>query len=74
MESNSFKFSSIQTMDSIELKFDMYIVGHHPTYCADFGEFGINSFFTGVQKRTLMYIISHALQPIESSFKKYASV
>ena len=40
---------------SIELKFDMYIIGHRPTYCVEFGEFTINNFFTGAQKRIFMH-------------------
>ena len=55
MESNSLKCSSIHMVHSIELKFDMYIIGHLPTYCAEFGEFRINSFFTGAQKRILIH-------------------
>ena len=50
MELNFLKCSNIQTVYSIELKIGMYIVGHRPIYCIDFGEFRINSFFTGVQK------------------------
>ena len=52
---------------SFELKFRMYIIGHRPTYCVEFGEFRINRFFTGTQKRIL-------LQPTESNCKEYASV
>ena len=46
----SLKCSSIKMVHWIELKFGMYIIGHRPTYCVEFGEFKINSFFTGVQK------------------------
>ena len=52
---------------SIELKFGMYIVGHRPTYCVEFGELRI-VFFTGAQKGI------YTLQPTESNCKKYASV
>ena len=51
MESNSLKCSSIQMVHSIELKLGMYIIGHRPTHCVEFGEFRTNSFFTGVQKK-----------------------
>ena len=54
---------------SIELKFGMHIIGHRPTYCVEFGEFRISSFFTGAQKKNF-----YALEPIESNFKKYVSV
>ena len=50
MESNCLMCFSIQTGHSIELKFGMYIISHCPTYYVNFGEFKINSFFTGVQK------------------------
>ena len=55
MESNSLKYSSTQTMHLIELKFGMHIISHRPVYCIDFGEFKINSFFTGVQKRIIIH-------------------
>ena len=48
MESNSLKYSSIQMVHSIELKFGMHIIGHLSSYCVEFGEFRINSFFAGV--------------------------
>ena len=38
MESNSLKDSNIQMVNSIDLKFGMYIIGHHRTYFIDFGE------------------------------------
>ena len=60
MESNSLKCSSIQMIHSIELNFGMYIIGHRPTYCVEFGEFRINSCFT--------------LQSMEYNCKKCASV
>ena len=50
MESISLKSSSIQTVHSIELKLSIYVIDHCPTYCINFGEFRINSFFTGAQK------------------------
>ena len=55
MESNSLKCSNIQTVDSIELKFSKHIIGYHPTYCFDFGEFRINASFTGVKKNILLH-------------------
>ena len=45
MESNSLKCSSIQMIRSIDLKFGMYIIVHRCTYCINFGELRINSFF-----------------------------
>ena len=69
MESNSFKCSSIQMVHSFVLKFGMYIIGQRSTYCVEFVEFRINSFFTGAQKKN-----SHILQPMESNYKKYASL
>ena len=56
------KCSSIQTVHSIKLKFGMCIIGHHLTYCIDFGEFRINSLFTGVRKKN-----SYTLKPMESN-------
>ena len=55
MESNSLKCTSIQMVHSIELKFGMYIIGHNPTYCIDFGECNNNSFIAGVQILTLKH-------------------
>ena len=55
MESNSLKPSSIETVHSIELKFDMYIIGHLLTYSYDFGEFRNTSVFTGVEKIFLIH-------------------
>ena len=59
MELNALRGSSIETLHSIELKFDMYIMYHSPTYCIDFGEFRINSFITAAQKYFL-YITVYA--------------
>ena len=70
MESNSSKCSSIQMVHSIELKFSMYIIGHRLTYCIDFAELKINSFFFYNSTKNNSY----ALQPVESNYKKYASV
>ena len=42
-------------LHSIELKYGIYIICPHPTYCIDFGEIRISSFFTGVQKRILIH-------------------
>ena len=53
----------------IELKFVMYIIGHRPTKCIDFGELRISSFFLQEHK-----INSYTLQAMESNYKKYASV
>ena len=69
MESNSLKCSSIQTVHSIELKFGMHIIVHRLIYCVDFGEFSINSFFTGVQKKN-----SYTLRPTESNSLKCSSI
>ena len=55
MESNSSKYSSIQIMHSIQLKFDTYINGYHLTYCVKSDEIKSNIFFTGVQQRILIY-------------------
>ena len=55
MEPISLKCSSIQTVDSIELKFGMHIIVYRFTYCVVFGEFKINSFFTGIQKSILIH-------------------
>ena len=51
MEANSLKCSSIQTVRSIDLKFGIHNTSHRPAFCVDFGEFRINTFFSGVQKR-----------------------
>ena len=67
MESNSLKYSSIQMVLSIELKFGMYIIGHHSTYRVEFGEFRINSFLRE-HKKEFLY------KPLESNCKKYANV
>ena len=40
---------------SIEFKFGTYIIGHRPTNCAEPGEFRIQNFFTGAQKRILKH-------------------
>ena len=55
-------------LHSIELKFGMYIISHCLTYCVEFGEFRINSFFYRSTKKN-----SHTLQPMESNYKEYAS-
>ena len=55
MEPNSLMCSSMKTVLSIELKFDMHIIVYRLIYCVDFGEFSIKSFFTGVQKSILMH-------------------
>ena len=52
---------------STELKFSMHIIQHRPTYCIDFREFRINSFFTEAQKKVL-------LQSKESNYQNYASL
>ena len=53
MELNSLKCYSTQTVDSIELKFGMYIIGHGTTYCVEFGEFRINIFLQEFRKEFL---------------------
>ena len=55
MELNSLKYSSFQMVLSIKLKFGMHIAGHHWANPIDFGEYRMNSFFTGVQKRILTH-------------------
>ena len=55
MKLNSLKCSSIQMVHSIELELRMYIIGHRPTSCVEYGEFRINSFFTRAQKRILVH-------------------
>ena len=50
-------------------KFGVYIVGNHPTYCVDFGEFRFYNFFFYRSSKNSSY----ALQPMESNYKKYAS-
>ena len=59
VKSNSLKCSSMQTANSIKLKFCIYITDHHPIYCIDFGEFRIISpfrNFTGVEKRRIFIL------------------
>ena len=55
MDSIFLKCSSIQMVHLIEIKFGMNIIGHYPTYYVEFGEFEINSFFTGAQKRIFIH-------------------
>ena len=55
MDSKSLKYSCIQTVHLIELKFGTYIIRHCLTHCVEFDEFRINSFFTGAQKIMLMH-------------------
>ena len=50
MELNALRGSSIETLHSIELKFDVYIIAHCPTYCVNFGEFKSNSFLQECNK------------------------
>ena len=45
MELNFLKGSSTQMMDSIELKFGMYIINHHRTNPIDLGECRMYKFF-----------------------------
>ena len=53
MEPKFFKFASIQIVNSIELIFGMYIIGHRPTNCIDFGKLWINSFLQEHKKEFL---------------------
>ena len=55
MELNSLKCSRIQMVHSFELKCGMYIIGHRPTYCIDFGELWINNFLQE-HKKEFLYI------------------
>ena len=68
MESNSLKCSSIQMVHSIKLNFFMCIIGHSFPYCADFGEFRINSFSQEYNNNF------YTLQFMESNYKKHGSV
>ena len=54
-ETNSLRCSSIQMAHSVELKFDMYTIGHCPTYCVDFEEFRINNSFSRNGKNIIYY-------------------
>ena len=69
MESNSLKGSSIQTVHSIELKFYMYIIGHHWMEATDFGEFLMHSFFNWSTKKN-----SFTLWPMESNSVRDSSI
>ena len=62
MESNSLKCSSIQIVRSIELKFNMHIISHRPTYCVEFDEFKINSFFLQEHKKEFLYITAYGVK------------
>ena len=55
MELIALKYSSVQMVHSIVVKFGMYIISHRSTNCIEFGELRINIFFTGTQKRILMH-------------------
>ena len=61
MESNSLKGSSIQTVHSIVLKFDLYVTEHHLTYSIDFSKFKINSFLQKYKKEFL-YIAAYGVK------------
>ena len=65
MELISLKCSSIQMVQSVELRFGMYIIRYCSTYCVDFDEFRINSFLQECKKEFVY---------MESNYKKYASV
>ena len=69
MESNYTNYTCVQTVLSIELKFGMHITVHYLIYCVDFGEYWMNSFFTGVQKNN-----SYTLRPMESNSLKYSNI
>ena len=49
-------------VNSIEFKFGMYITGHRRTNPIDFGEYRMNSSFTGVEKKNY-----YTLWPMESN-------
>ena len=53
----------------IEFKFGKYIAGHRWMNPIEFGEYQINSFFTGVQKKN-----SYTLWPMESNSSKCPSI
>ena len=56
-------------MHFIKLKAGLYITDHRHAYCIDFSEFRINIFILLEYKKN-----SYILQPMESNYKKYASV
>ena len=45
---------------SIELKFGMYIIGHHSTYCVNFGKFRIA--LLQEYKKELLYITAYGVK------------
>ena len=62
MESNSLKYRSFQMVHSIELKFDVYVIGKCPTYCVNFGKFKNNSFFLQECKKEFLYITAYGVK------------
>ena len=50
--------SNIQTVHSIELKFDMNIIGRRSICCINFNEF---QWFTGIQKK-FFYITAYGVK------------
>ena len=50
---------------SNELKFDIYIEGHSPTYPIDLGEFRIKFFNGSKKKKEFLYIIDSAVKLYE---------
>ena len=60
-ESNSLMCSSIQMLHPIELKFGMCIKDHRPTFCVEFRELRIKSFFTDLQK-VFLYITAYRVK------------
>ena len=67
MDSNSLNCYSIQTVYSFELKFGMYIIGNRPTYCVEFGEFRIDSFFYRSTKKCVCVCVTKVLWQVYSS-------
>ena len=61
MESNCLKGSGIQTVHSIEFKFDMYIIDHRFTFRINFSEFRINSFLQEY-KKIFFYIAAYGVK------------
>ena len=47
---------------SIVLKLGIHIIGHRPTYCVEFDEFRINSFFLQEDKKEFLYITDYGVK------------
>ena len=62
MESNSLKCSIIQMINSIDLKFNMYVIGHCSTNYIDFGEFLLQE-----HKKGFLCITTYGVKLLETS-------